>query len=277
MFNVDFIGVGSGKCGSTWFFDNLVKHPEICGANPKEINFFSDLYDRGIEWYRSNFSACDNDLKKGEFSVTYLYNKSAAERIYRHFPDVKLIAIVRDPIGRTYSDYWHFIRKGDIAAQTTFAEYIKDEARLSFGDYARYLAPYFEQFPAENILVIVLEEFSRDYVRGFAEVYRFLGLKDTRFVPQDASRHVNVGRDYRFLALENLMVRGYRILARAGHTRFAEAIKRTRIPEFFRKFNTRSQSLPPVPAACRASLLAYFGPRNVQLAKLIGRDLKIWT
>jgi hypothetical protein len=276
MFKVDFVGIGSGKCGSTWFFENLVKHPEVCNANPKELNFFSDLYDKGEEWYASNFAGCAPSLKRGEFSVTYMYNPDAAERIHRHNPDAKIIAIVRDPIGRTYSDYWHFIRKGDIPAQMGFDQYIRDEKRLKFGDYAAFLHPYFQRFPPGNIMVIVLEDFNRDHAKGFADVYRFLGLKDTTFLPDDVSKMVNVGRSYRFLMLEKIMVRTYRFLARGGHTRLAEAIKRTGVPELLRRLNMRSGSLPPMPEACRQSLQEYFGPRNAALAALMGRELTAW-
>ena len=277
MFKVDFIGIGSGKCGSTWFFDNLVKHPELFDGNPKEINFFSDLYDRGVGWYESNFQGCPDGLKKGEFSVTYMYNSDAAERIHRYSTDVKLIAIVRDPIKRTYSDYWHFIRKGDISSKSSFADYIRDEHHLSFGDYAQYLKPFYDRFGRDRIMVIVLEEFNRDYVKGFGDVYRFLGVNNVDFMPPDVEKKVNVGRSYRFLLLENIMVRGYRFLAKGGHNRLAEAIKRTGIPELMRRMNQTSGALPPMPDACREELKTYFDARNTQLADLIGRDLSAWT
>tara|TARA_B110000879_G_scaffold178326_1_gene233496 strand:+ start:260 stop:469 length:210 start_codon:yes stop_codon:yes gene_type:complete len=34
-FNIDFIGIGSGKCGSTWIYENIVRHPEVCDKNLK--------------------------------------------------------------------------------------------------------------------------------------------------------------------------------------------------------------------------------------------------
>lgn len=276
MFKIDFLGIGSGKSGSTWFFDNLVKHPEICSANPKEINFFSDLYDRGMAWYASNFKGCAPGLLKGEFSVTYMYNEHAASRIQSEFPDVRLIAIIRDPITRTYSDYWHYIRKGDIPQTTSFMEYIDDEKRLRFGNYAENLQPFYDRFPAGQIKVIVLEAFSADHVRGYQDVYRFLGVRDTGFLPPEVEKRVNVGRNYRFLLLEKIMVRSYRFLARGGHNRLAEWIKRSGIPEWFRAFNTKSTTLPPMPEDARARLKAYFDPRKAELVRLTGCELSRW-
>lgn len=275
MLNMDFIGIGSGKSGSTWFFDNLVKHPEICASNPKELNYFSDLYERGADWYASNFSGCSGDLLKGEFSVTYMYHPEAAGRIHRDCPDAKLIAIVRDPITRTYSDYWHSMRKGDIPAGFTFEQYIADHSRLRFGDYAEALAPFFELFP-NRLQVIVLEEFSSDPVEGFRRVFRFLGLRDTGFIPPDVNTRVNVGRNYRYLLLEKILVRSYRFLARGGHNRLAELLKRTGVPELLRRFNSKQDALPPMPETCRIALKQYFDPRNAALARLAGCDLSRW-
>jgi hypothetical protein len=276
MFKIDFLGIGSGKSGSTWFFDNLVKHPEICSANPKEINFFSDLFDRGMDWYASNFNGCADNLLKGEFSVTYMYNDQAAKRIHDQFPDAKLIAIIRDPITRTYSDYWHYIRKGDIPKSTSFMDYIGDEKKLRFGNYADNLQPFFDLFPADQIKVIVLEAFSADHAHGFRDVYQFLQVRNKDFLPPEVEKRVNVGRDYRFLLLENIMVRSYRFLARGGHNKLAEWIKRSGFPEFFRKFNTKSDTLPPIPVDAQARLKSYFDPRKAELVRLTGCDLSRW-
>lgn len=272
---MDFIGIGSGKSGSTWFFDNLVKHPEICSRNPKELNFFSDLYDRGMAWYASNFTGCADGLLKGEFSVTYMYHAEAAERIHARFPEARLIAIIRDPITRTYSDYWHSMRKGDIPAKSSFAEYIADEKRMAFGNYSEALRPFYQLFPGQ-LMVIVLEEFSSNPAKGYGEVYRFLGVNDDAFLPPDVDKRVNVGKNYRFLLLEKILVRSYRVLARGGHNRLAELLKRTWIPELLRRLNTKSDGLPPMPEDCRARLKAYFDPRNADLAQLAGCNLSRW-
>ena len=93
-------------------------------------------------------------------------------------PDAKIIAIVRDPIYRTFSDYLHAQRKGDISPTFPFAEYIKDEKKLEFGCYTQYLKQFFDNFPAEQIKVIVLEDFNENYEKGFREVFEFLGLKN---------------------------------------------------------------------------------------------------
>ena len=51
----------------------------------KEINFFTWHYHVGLPWYLSH--------------------PEAPARIRQHFPDVKIIALLRNPIDRAYSQY----------------------------------------------------------------------------------------------------------------------------------------------------------------------------
>ena len=276
-FKLDFIGVGSGKCGSTWFYENIVKHPDFYSDNPKEINYFSDLYTQhDFDWYRSQFKGAKENQLKGEFSVTYMYHPEAARRIYKHFPQVKIIAIVRDPIKRTYSDYLHAIRKGDIPASQPFSEYIKDEKKLKFGHYETYLKQFFDIFPKEQIKIIVLEEFSRDYAKGFREIYEFLGVKNPDFIPPGVEEKRNEARSYRFLLLENIMVRTYRFLAKSGYTRLTELIKRTGIPELMRRLNMSSKPLPAMDTFSKQKLSEYFSNEKRFVSALTGSKLSAW-
>lgn len=275
---VDFIGVGSGKCGSTWFFENVIQHPEIYDGNPKEINYFSDLFTQhSPKWYDNQFKGCtDDSLLKGEFSVTYMYHPESAIRIKENCPDAKIIAIVRDPIYRTFSDYLHAQRKGDIAPSLPFSEYIKDEKKLEFGCYTQYLKQFFDNFPADQIKVIVLEDFNENYGKGFREVFEFLGLKDVDFIPPGVEERRNQARSYRFIKLENLLVQTYRMLAKAGFTRLTETVKRSGIPELFRKFNTSKKPLPEIDDASKDMLKQYFATEKKFVSELTGSSLSAW-
>ncbi len=104
---IDFIGIGAAKAASTWIFTCLNEHPEICSDSRKETNFFSRYYNykKGIKYYYSLFSHCSEDKIKGEFSPTYISSPQAPYLIYKHFPEVKLIACLRNPVDRAYSEY----------------------------------------------------------------------------------------------------------------------------------------------------------------------------
>ena len=276
-FKVDFIGIGSGKCGSTWFFDNLIKHPEICDRNLKELNYFSDLYEQHpISWYESQYADCAPDTKKGEFSVTYISHPEAAERIHRHYPDVKLLAIVRNPVKRAFSNYLHSIRKGDIPAELSFRDYIEDERRLMPGHFAEHLQRFYACFDTEQIRVIITEEFVRNPLQGYQDIYRYIGLQDTRFVPPGYDQRRNVAKSYRFLWLENILVRSYRGLSKRGYTKLVKRITDSGIADRIRNFNRDSRPVPKIDTESQQRLLEYYRPHNKQLEELLGTDLSIW-
>ena len=70
----DFIGIGTPKAATTWLFQCLAEHPEICMSKTKEVNYFNDdrLYALGPSWYAQQFSHRTNERICGEFTPTYL-------------------------------------------------------------------------------------------------------------------------------------------------------------------------------------------------------------
>ncbi len=108
---MDFIGIGAVKSGTTWVSKCLEDHPAILFASEKsrkEISFFNstsnwqgkggyDLstWDKGLDWYMQQFPPAEEGKVRGEFTVTYLIDSLACDRIYKHFPDTKLLVILR--------------------------------------------------------------------------------------------------------------------------------------------------------------------------------------
>lgn len=273
-FSLDFIGIGSGKCGSTWLYRNLVKHPAICNANLKELNYFSDLYEtHPFDWYEGQFKGCAPGLARGEFSVTYLTHPEAPMRIRRHFPEVRLLAILRDPVKRAYSNYLHSIRKGDIPARLAFSEYVQNDRFLSPGRYAQHLKRYFDLFQPTQIRVILAEEFTADPLSGYRSLYAFLGVSNPDFVPPDYDRRHNEARSYRSLWLENLLVRSYRRLSRGGHTKFVKWMTESGIPELLRRLNSDGRPVSSVDDSSGLWLRDYYRAANEDLESLLKRKL----
>jgi hypothetical protein len=275
-FKVDFIGIGSGKCGSTWLHENMAKHPQLFDGNLKELNYFSDLYDEHpFSWYEKQFEGCERGLVKGEFSVTYLSHPLAPGRIKRHFPDVKLIAIVRNPVQRTYSNYLHSLRKGDIPESVPFADFIRDEQNLRPARYVDHLRSWYETFPRENIKVLILEEFTKNMEATYHDVFEFIGVK-ADFLPPGYKERSNEARSYRHLWLENVLVQSYRWLSRKGHTQLVKRIKDSGVGEIIRQLNKQDKDLPKIDDGSRGRLKDYYKPLNGQLGELLQRDLSVW-
>jgi len=235
---IDFIGIGAQKSGTSWLYACLYEHPEIC-APIKELHFFSrPRYKEGIAWYESHFTRCAEGTKKGEFSTSYLYSTESAARIKEHYPEVKLIAILRSPLERAYSQYRNAIKAGEVEKETTFAEYVeREESAFAQGRYVEQLMRYDEHFTREQLLVMIYEDIERDPLAFVQEVYRFLGVDDS-FVPSMLTTRINTARTPKAVGIDRIMHKIAESLRVVGFDKLVFAIKRSGIPDIVRSANT---------------------------------------
>ena len=110
----DFLILGEMKCGSTTLWQLLSKHPRIFFPDEKELHFFNARPDRPLSAsdYERCFASSDSDHLLGEATPNYLFDEDASVRIHRTIPEARLIAILRDPVMRAWSHYWHNVRRG---------------------------------------------------------------------------------------------------------------------------------------------------------------------
>jgi len=269
---VNFIGVGAQRTGTSWTYACLYEHPDIC-IPIKEIHFFSrPRYEKGIEWYEEHFRKCKRGSVCGEFSTSYLYSDSAAERIKKDYPEAKIIAIVRNPITRALSQYGNAIKGGEIPETMPFAEYYKTETSvLEQGLYARQLERYFSRFPREQILVMVYEDNRKDPQAFIRNVYEFLGVR-ADFVPSMLNDTINVTRVPKHIALEKAMHHFSEFLRRHGLDRLVHLVRQSGLPELVRKVNTK-QKKEEEPQVDREYLVNYFRDDVAELSRILERDL----
>jgi hypothetical protein len=195
--NVDFLVIGAQKSGTTSLFKYIQQHPELYLPPQKEVNFFAneERFNRGAEWYIENyFSNADEQKLWGEVSPHYMGYKRAAARIHAAFPDIKLIAILRNPIDRAYSHYRMSVRRG--MESRPFGEVIVDRKNiplslpeteagddshylLSFSLYGRTLENYLRYFDNEQILVLFQEDLLDDPGETMERSFSFLRVDDT--------------------------------------------------------------------------------------------------
>ena len=166
---IDFIGIGAARSGTSWIANILRAHPEICVSEPKEIRYFNRYvlpvakakgkvnsnYDRDLAWYLDRFRHTREGQLRGEYSPIYLYDEAAASAIKSCFPDVKLIACLRNPADRAYSHYW--LHRGlSVLGNISFEQALhEEEVYVSMGLYARQLKRYLEHFDRDQLLVLI--------------------------------------------------------------------------------------------------------------------------
>lgn len=196
--------IGVVRGGTTSLYENLSKHPCIYPSSYDELGFFDSNFDLGLNWYRSMFPTIIEKklslMKKNCFmtyDVTpfYIWNSSAAKRIHNLFPKIKLIALLRNPIDRAYSNYFLGVRSG--SENLSFEEAIKQEIKslerdsldnlsiytrprsyIAKGFYAKQLKIWLKLFTKEQILILQTEKFAENHSVVLSEIFRFLQLPD---------------------------------------------------------------------------------------------------
>ena len=195
----DFLILGAQKAGTTALYAYLRWHPEITGPSFKEVSFFDRHYARGERWYRAHLPIRRGGIV-GEASPSYLFHPLAPERVARMLPDARLIALLREPVGRAFSHYQHEVALGreslsfdDAIAQEgdrmqgEVERMLRDPAYFSHawwnytyvarGRYAEQLERWFAAFPHEQLLVLLTDELAADTAGTYARVLDFLGVE----------------------------------------------------------------------------------------------------
>jgi hypothetical protein len=184
--DVDFLIIGAYKCGTTSLYQALSGHPHIDMASIQEPNFFARPPEPGpelarfteaggyrrprtfsVQEYEALFLPRRPDLLRGDCSPEYMRNPLAPPRIAAALPDVRLVAILRNPIDRALSDYSMFVRDG--LEKAPFSEAIRRSQSDTLlhhyvytGFYGRQLQRFFDVVPADRIRVILLEDVVAD-------------------------------------------------------------------------------------------------------------------
>jgi Sulfotransferase family len=183
---LDFVVAGISKCGTTSFCSALALHPDIFFPDVKEPNIFSDpLLDEKWESFEAMFAGGAGKAVWGEgttFYSTIMAEVASRERMLAHFPDIRLIFVVRDPLTRIESSFREFHNSGPlygmntpfslIEAFETIPQLIEDTrygARID--NYRRYMRP-------DQIHIVFFEDFVRAPHETLASCFAFLGLPD---------------------------------------------------------------------------------------------------
>jgi hypothetical protein len=175
----DFIIGGAPRSGTTWLYTLLSQHPRIYMAQPvkPEPKFFlvDEVYQKGLNYYSKWFQGAAVDQVAGEKSTNYLESATAAGRIKKDLPWIKLIFILREPVERAYSNYlWsrmNGLEKEDFATALSLEQerekglpeslrYARPYAYFSRGLYANMLAQYLKHFSSDQILCLKYEDIS---------------------------------------------------------------------------------------------------------------------
>ena len=298
----DFLLIGAPKAGTTALHAALAQHPEVFVSDPKEPKFWlcdaappphwcgpGDKHSQQ-EWiwrpdeYADLFRAALPEQVRGESTPFYLWSRGAHRRIAEALPDVRLVAVVRDPIDRAYSNWMHLWSDG-LEREPDFEQALSREAeRVSagwapfwryreLGMYGEQLAHLFTYVDPQRVLVLRYREVVDEPAATFDRVCSFLGITEgiVGEVPRDnAKPYVTPG--WRPSVLGPVVRAG----ARLGQFAPPRYWRRASEPLIAMLAGDQAARRPSLTAAQRERLIPRFAEDIALLAQLTGQDFSDW-
>jgi len=204
----DFLIIGAQKAGTTSLFNWLIESEVAQSPIVKEVGYFDTRWHWPIK-YRGYFDTKQPDRLVGEATPSYLAFPEIPERVSTVLgSNCKIIAVLRDPVGRAVSHYFHEHRLGfekrdmytamteedslmeeafDEKTSASRREYIVTHCSYVYrSKYSERLAPWFKQFNRDDILIINGENMFSNPSETLDSVAEFLGVKVKNTTQYDA-------------------------------------------------------------------------------------------
>jgi len=301
----DFIICGAMKAGTSSLHDMLNKHPDV--FIPKDEVHFFDI-DNLLEhpdfsffennrwvyqdinanqelfwnWYNEKFRYTDKNII-GEDSTNYLNSRNAPKRIAAQSKPIKLIIMLRDPVSRAYSNYFHNVRTG--RATETFEKTLLYHPHqiLSRSMYLEQIERYLKCFDRSQIKFVLFEEFIENKKEVFESVCEFLDLGKDWITPEVLNIYSNkaqIPKNLKLQLLRNKWLRGF------GNMQYVERLplhsprtKEFTLNRFFNKFHSlvnqqRPGKPPKITQESKDYLRSVFSVSYTELENLSGVDIK---
>jgi len=281
-----FLIPGATRSGTTLLFYYLRQHPDIFMPEKKELRFFDQdaNYNRGLDYYESQFDEWNGETAIGEASPPYLTTRVTLSedgslqwtpendipaRIQRAYPDIKLVFTLRNPVTRAYSMYWKNLRQTREDADS-FREAIEAElhGRRTPTDgqswvyqnrYGTHLERWFDLFSEENIMILVFERWIEQPEQALDRICDFLGVS-----PRERWAETIETKN-------SALVPRSRLLNELLH----DYVEHTRFWRYYKFLNLKSD-YPNMDPETRSFLFDVFESEIKDLESLTGLGLDIW-
>lgn len=180
-----FLGIGAQKSGTTWLYKMLAAHDEIGMFPGKEAHFWDKRWPSGVpvDVYVADFAAIRKPIR-GEITPAYgVLPRSTIAALHSHFPDVRLVYMMRNPLERAWSqarmDLAIFLRNAGKLPHDGLSPWLtahfRSQKSVDRGDYAACLQRWLGFFPKEQLKTFIFEEFFLDPRAGLRECCIHIG------------------------------------------------------------------------------------------------------
>lgn len=151
-----FLIIGACCAGAKSLYEHICQNPLVKPVNT--IRYFTDYWYKGKDWYFEQFPT---DYTSGELCTDYLLKYVSAYSIKADISNIKLIAILRNPVDRILCQSAKY--------HTEFS------VSLKVGHYANQLKNFVNLF-GDNLLVLQSEKYFNDEWNILQSVFNFLNI-----------------------------------------------------------------------------------------------------
>ena len=232
----DFIVAGASKSGTSSIYFYLSRHPQILLSHTKEIDFYWQNYERGIDWYLAHFPTITDrdDFITGEATPNYLRFPQVAQRIKDTFPQTKIIILLRNPADRAIS--WHYHKLNTGLTNQNLGEAIAEEmTRLKTISAAEITQTGF--YNPDNIISSLYIYKIKAWIELLGRD-KFLILKSEDFY-SDPDLHMS--RVFKFLDLPNCSLGSYPKVNAGSYDRVDQELRATLV-DYFAPYNQQLEA-----------------------------------
>ncbi len=232
-----FLGIGAQKCGTTWLYENLRRHPGLfMPGDVKELHYWDQHRRHGLDWYRGHFTANTEGRPAGEITPAYaILDPAVIHDVRDTFPDIKILYLVRNPVRRAWSSALMALKRAEMtlddASDAWFIDHFHSKGSRQRSDYETCLRHWATVFQRERIHVELFDDIKAD----------------PRGVLKRCARHIGVDPG------------------------FFDGIPDDTLAEAH--FPGSGDTIRP---SLHAHLVAHFTPRIRALEDYLGRDLSAW-
>jgi hypothetical protein len=277
--------IGAQRAGTTTLAYLLDQHPQVAVARRKEPHFFTHNWDRGLDWYKGQFPDSSDTISldaSTSYSMAPLTRSSKRNshknkdyehvpaKVFSATPGAKFVYMLRDPVERTYSGYWHSVRMGTESEEFRVA-ILNNPHYLDVSDYYGQLLLWLDYFPLDSFHFILFEDMKEAPERVARNCFKFLGARE-----EITSIHLDSvkNRGYRASRIGrrvNMLTTTYPGL----RTTLALIVPRS-IVNLLNSVKVSSTPIPPMKVEDKTFLTEYFRERNQNLERLTGMSLDRW-
>jgi hypothetical protein len=188
---IDFLGIGAQKAATTWIYEHLSRHPQICFPAGKEIHFWDHYRKNGVGWWSSLFADDHAGRKQGEITPAYAtLDEATVREIAELLPDLCVFYSLRNPIARAWSSALMALARAEMeiddASLVWFLDHFKSSGSRRHGDYTSCIMRWRSIISSDRFVIILFDDIVRTPGRVLTELCRHIGV-DTSWFTEGAS------------------------------------------------------------------------------------------